>query len=199
MMLLRFTSRHSDVSQRRSQEPSGIARPERRPAVWLALVLAATVVAGAVALPSCEPGLPQRPSEVPSGAPSEAPSEAPSGIRAKGFTVLLKSAAKGPDRYSRGERVRYAPAAGMCFLSYTLVIRNDQPQKSLFRYDRCNLDIGTKRTEPIFVQMDGASALVDEVEEIAPGAEISRTLVFSYPQEHAPTRLSCNELTIPLP
>ncbi len=118
--------------------------------------------------------------------------------KAKGWTLVLKKIKDGPDDYAVGNG-HYVPPSHKRFLSFAVTLRNDERTARPFNYSRCDLDSGRDRELPVLVDKDMViNVLADEEEILNPKEELSRVLIFSYPDDHLPTRLACGELVINL-
>jgi hypothetical protein len=118
--------------------------------------------------------------------------------RAKQWTLVVDEVRDGPDAYGQGNG-HIEPESGARFLWFDIRLRNEAKTTRSFNYDRCDLDAGDQLLLPSIVDLDIAiNAEASEVEEVEPDKEISRILIFTYPEGVLPTRLKCGELTIPL-
>ena len=119
--------------------------------------------------------------------------------KAKGVTLTLTKVKDGPNSYATGGRTDYVPPDDNRFLWFTITIRNDSGASSTFNYDRCGVDFGGDEILPALVDKDSAiNILADKEEELGAGEEISRNLVFAYPEDRYPSRLTCGEAVFEL-
>jgi hypothetical protein len=118
--------------------------------------------------------------------------------KAKEWTLVVDKLRDGPNSYGTGNG-HIEPESGARFLWFNVRLRNDAAVTRSFNYDRCDVDAGEERLLPSIVDRDIAiNAEAPGVEELEPGEEITRILIFTYPEERMPTRLQCGELSIPL-
>lgn len=119
--------------------------------------------------------------------------------KAKGYTLAVVEVTDGPNTYERGTQ-RVVPEDGLRFLWFNVQLRNDMATEQVFNYDRCDIDFGQEVILPNLVDMDKfVNLLVEDKEEtLAPSEEISRNLIFAFPEDKYPTRLQCGDLVIPL-
>jgi hypothetical protein len=102
--------------------------------------------------------------------------------------------------YTEPVRTTYIePESGARFISFDVRLTNEASAARGFKYDRCDLDAGQERILPSIVVMENPGGMeAPEYELLAPGQEVTRRLVFAYPDGDAPTRLQCGALVIPL-
>jgi hypothetical protein len=120
--------------------------------------------------------------------------------KAKGFDLVVTDVTDGPNSYERGlERIK--PGSGLRFLWFKVRLRNELPTEQVFNYDRCDIDFGAKNILPNLVDMDKLVNLLVESKEdkLSGGEEISRKIIFTFPEGKFPTRLKCGDLTLALP
>jgi hypothetical protein len=120
--------------------------------------------------------------------------------KAKGFSIVLTDLTDGPNTYERGlERIE--PDGGLRFLWFHIRLHNELGTEQVFNYDRCDIDQGGKAVLPNLVDMDKIVNLLVESkqEKLSPGEEVSRKMIFAYPQGVLPTRLKCGDIVLALP
>ena len=120
--------------------------------------------------------------------------------KAKGFSLAVTDVTDGPNSYERGlERVK--PGDGLRFLWFKIRLRNELQAEQTFNYDRCDIDLGGRAILPNMIDMDKVVNLLVESKQdkLAAGEEVSRKLIFAFPDGSFPTRLKCGDLVLPLP
>ncbi len=120
--------------------------------------------------------------------------------KAKGFSMAVTDVTDGPNSYERGlERIK--PGGGLRFLWFKVRLRNETSAEQTFNYDRCDIDQGGQAVLPNLIDMDKVVNLLVESrqDKLAAGEEISRKLIFAYPDGGLPTRLKCGEMVLQLP
>jgi hypothetical protein len=120
--------------------------------------------------------------------------------KAKGFALAVTEVTDGPNSYERGLE-REKPDDGLRFLWFKIRLRNELPTEQTFNYDRCDIDLGGRAMLPNLIDMDKViNVLVESKQDkLAPGEEVSRRLIFAFPEGNFPTRLKCGDLVLPLP
>jgi hypothetical protein len=120
--------------------------------------------------------------------------------KSKGFSLALVEVTDGPDTYEQGMQ-RLVPADGLRFLWFKVQVRNEQSGPQTFDYHRCDIDFGDHGIVPSFVDMDKVVnlPLSDDKDKLAPREEVTRNVVFAFPEGKLPTRLACGELVVKLP
>jgi hypothetical protein len=120
--------------------------------------------------------------------------------KGNGFTLAVVEVTDGPDTYEQGLQ-RRVPDDGVRFLWFKIRVRNDRTTAQVFNYQRCDIDFGEHAVMPNFVDMDKiVNILVESGEEkLSPSEEVSRNLIFAFPEGKYPTRLKCGELSVRLP
>lgn len=115
------------------------------------------------------------------------------------WDLSLRKLTDGPNQYSAGN-IRHIPAAGERFIWAHVTLHNNQPVARKFNFDRCDLDSGDVAIVPALIDMDAAINWdADREPEMAANETVTRLLIFSYPRERSPTRLSCAPMVFPLP
>src|SRR5712691_5898071 len=120
--------------------------------------------------------------------------------KAKGFSLVVTEITDGPNSYERGlERIK--PEGGLRFLWFKIRLRNELAAGQTFNYDRCDIDVDGHAILPNLVDMDKFVNLLVESKEdkLAAGEEISRKMIFAFPDGKFPTRLRCGDLVLKLP
>jgi hypothetical protein len=126
--------------------------------------------------------------------------DVPASRRSDDWTITIKRLKDGPNSFPMGAGVNFVPADGQRLLYLTLTIRNEAAIGRQFSYDACDLDAGNDVVLPGLIDRDAAiNALADKVESYDPGEERGRRLIYSYPGDGFPTRVSCAHATFPLP
>jgi hypothetical protein len=120
--------------------------------------------------------------------------------KAKGFALVVTDVTDGPNSYERG-LVRVKPEGDLRFLWVKIRLRNELATEQTFNYDRCDLDLGGSAILPNMVDMDKViNVLVESKQDkLAGGEEVSRKLIFAFPEGRFPTRLHCGDLVLQLP
>jgi len=112
------------------------------------------------------------------------------------WKLVLVKLRRGPDSYKTSSGY-IEPESGAWFLWLDVRLKNETASTRRFNYESCDLDAGEHRVLPSIVHVDPDSEAPDW-EKLEPSEEITRTLIFSYPDGRMPTRLKCGALSIPL-
>ena len=117
------------------------------------------------------------------------------------WEVTLRKLTDGPNQWSANPHNVLVPGRERRFIWAHITLHNTQPVARKFNFDRCELDDGQQRIVPAAVDIDAAiaSGQANREPELAPNETITRTLIFSYPENRSPTRLTCLPMVIPLP
>jgi hypothetical protein len=120
--------------------------------------------------------------------------------KAKDWNIAVTEVSDGPNRYNMGGNVTYVPGDDERFLWVSVAIRNDRAAEQTFTYDRCGLDLDSREVLPSVVDRAWVilSEIHDKQDDVKPGEVVTRRLVFSYPENRYPTRLTCGEAVLPL-
>jgi hypothetical protein len=120
--------------------------------------------------------------------------------KAKDWTLGVTQVVDGPNRYNMGGNVTYVPGSDERFLWISVTVRNDRAAEQTFNYDRCGLDLDSKQVLPSIVDRDWVilSEIHDGQDNVKAGEVVNRRLIFSYPDNRYPTRLTCGEAVLPL-
>ena len=123
----------------------------------------------------------------------------PTKLRGDDWVLTVRRVKNGPDDYN-GPNTVYRPAKGERFVWVYLSLHNLQHVRRKFNFDRCDLDAGDKIYVPTLVDADDfGPILVGREAELGGNEALDRLLIFAYPEERAPTRLSCAPMVMPLP
>jgi hypothetical protein len=115
------------------------------------------------------------------------------------WDFTLRKLTDGPNSYN-AENVVYRPVKGERFIWAHITLHNQQQQPRKFNFDRCELDDGEQTILPAKVDFDAfATHEANREPEMAPDETITRKLIFAYPRNRSPTRLTCLPMVIPLP
>jgi hypothetical protein len=118
-----------------------------------------------------------------------------------GWTLVIRKVTDGPNRVDQGNVILKAKK-GDRFIWVLLTLRNDQPQPRKFSFDRCDLDMGANVVVPGLVTHGWSMGYLSDMNRepvLDPKESIDRRLIFPYPQNQSPTRLTCAPMVVPLP
>jgi len=133
------------------------------------------------------------------GARRPRPPEIPA--RGDGWTLVLRRASLGPLEYTpiTFNQMRYKPVRGERFITVAITLRNDTTAPRRFNFDRCDLDGPDGSIVPNFVDDSSWTQHQGEREvEVPVGETIARKLIYAYPSDRFPTRLSCAPMEFPI-
>ena len=115
------------------------------------------------------------------------------------WDFTLRKLTNGPNSYNTAD-VIYSPVKGERFIWAHVTLHNQQKAPRKFNFDRCELDDGDQKILPSKVDIDAfIQGEANRAPELAPDETITRKLIFAYPKNHSPTRLTCVPMVIPLP
>jgi hypothetical protein len=112
------------------------------------------------------------------------------------WKLVLVKLSRGLDQYKTSAGY-IEPVSGARFLWLDVRLTNETGSTRWFNYENCDLDAGNRRVLPSIVPV-GPDSEAPDLERLGPRQEITRTLIFSYPDDQLPTRLQCGALLIPL-
>jgi hypothetical protein len=116
------------------------------------------------------------------------------------WDFTLRKVTDGPNSYSWGGSVTYSPAKGDRFIWAYITLHNQQNVPRKFNFDRCALDDGEQSILPAKVDLDSfVSGEGNREPKMSPDETITRALIFAYPRNRSPTRLTCVPMVFPLP
>jgi hypothetical protein len=120
---------------------------------------------------------------------------------ADGWSLNIDALTDGPDGFavSGMPSKSYTPADGERFFRLRISLRNDGPGPREFNFDRCDLDDGRNAIVPALIATAPITVEADRASKLRSGESVERWLVFSYPRNRSPTRLSCAPMVIRLP
>jgi hypothetical protein len=119
--------------------------------------------------------------------------------KAEGWSVTLSQVKEGPNEYE-GEVVTLASAPGEKLIWTLLTVQNEAGQEQTFSYEDCVLSGKDQSRKPeVVARHGGTNSAVDRAEAIEPGQARTRQLIFEYPKEQHPTRLTCGPIVLPIP
>jgi hypothetical protein len=119
--------------------------------------------------------------------------------RSDQWTVVFHKLADGPNAFTTRGAIEFHPESGERFLWVTLSVRNEASSARQFPFDSCALDMNGDTSLPLYVGMNlGTQAEVTKTPELNPGEEITRKLVYGYPEGQFPAHLVCFGNEIPL-
>jgi hypothetical protein len=123
----------------------------------------------------------------------------PTKLRGDDWVVTVRKVTDGPNSYTE-QNTAYKPAKGQRFISVYVTLHNLQHVARKFNFDRCDLDAGDQRFVPTLVDADDfGSILVPREPELGPNEALDRRLIFAYPRNSSPTRISCAPMVMALP
>jgi hypothetical protein len=115
-----------------------------------------------------------------------------------GWTVTFHELRDGPNGFVAGAGTEYTPGKGERFLWVTLSVHNDLGSAREFTFDSCGLELaGESVSLPLFAIL-GIGAIGSNSPTLDAGEEITRKLVFGYPEKKLPEKLVCFGNEIPL-
>jgi hypothetical protein len=118
---------------------------------------------------------------------------------ADGWAVTLSQVREGPNEYV-GEVVTLAPGVGEQLIWTLVTVKNESGQEQTFSYEDCVLSGKGQARKPEVVARHGATnTAVDRAEAFEPGQDRIRQLIFEYPKEQHPSRLTCGSIVLPIP
>jgi hypothetical protein len=114
------------------------------------------------------------------------------------WSLVVQLFKDGPDSFSAGH-VYFVPGPGERLFWVRVSLRNDAAAAREFNFDRCDLDNGNAAVVPGAVAAAPISYETDRASAVRPGETLERWLLFSYPKDHSPARLSCAPMVVRLP
>jgi hypothetical protein len=119
-------------------------------------------------------------------------------VRSRDWELAVRSVMDGPNSVFV-QQYRYVPDDGGRFLHVFVTLRNVGAQRRKWNWARCGLDLGDRQYLPTRVLYDIVlSAPAADVLELDPNEEVERRIIFTYPEDALPARLTCGELVVPL-
>jgi hypothetical protein len=123
----------------------------------------------------------------------------PIDLRGDGWDLTLRRLTDGPNSYSEGN-TQHMPSKGLRFVWVHVTLHNTQPIPRKFNFDRCDLDAGQDAIVPSLIDADAfINWTVNREPELSAGETVTRRLIYAYPRDRSPTRLSCAPMIVPLP
>ena len=115
------------------------------------------------------------------------------------WDFTLRKLTNGPNSYNTAN-VIYSPVKGERFIWAHITLHNQQKAARKFNFDRCELDDGNQKILPSKVDIDAfIQGEAAREPELSGDETITRKLIFAYPKNRSPTRLTCLPMVIPLP
>jgi len=115
------------------------------------------------------------------------------------WDFTLRKLTDGPNSYTSGNTT-YHPTKGERFVWAHITLHNQQPMARKFNFDRCELDDGDQKILPVIVDIDAfITGEANREPEMSADETITRKLIFAYPRNRSPTRLTCVPMVMPLP
>jgi hypothetical protein len=131
---------------------------------------------------------------------TSAMTNAPVTKRAEGWVVTLSEVKEGPDEYVGEGAVGLNANEGEKFIWAVVNVKSEHASEQNFAYEGCSLGVRDKGVEPFVVARHPETyAAADRSEDIAPGQERTRLLIYRYPKEQRPTRIKCGAIVLPIP
>ena len=125
--------------------------------------------------------------------------DTPTKFRDDGWVLTIRKVTDGPNAY-REMNTAYTPVNGQRLIWVHVTLRNLKTVPRKFNFDRCDLDAGDKVYVPTLIDADDIGGnLVAREPELGVNEYIDRRLIFAYPRDRSPTRLSCTPMVMPLP
>jgi hypothetical protein len=123
----------------------------------------------------------------------------PAQASAEEWQIVVSKVVDGPDSVSY-HNINHEAVDGERFLHVHLVLKNMGNQTRKWNWPRCDLDHGGDAYLPSIYMYDMIiNAPANEVEEVDPGEELARRIIFTYPEGGAlPTRLRCGDVVVAL-
>ena len=119
--------------------------------------------------------------------------------KADGWAVTLSQVKEGPNEYV-GEVVTLVPGPGEKLIWTIVTVQNEAGQEQTFTYEDCVLSGKDQARKPeVVARYGGTNTAVDLAEAIEPGQARTRQLIFEYPKEQHPSRLTCGSIALPIP
>jgi hypothetical protein len=123
----------------------------------------------------------------------------PTSLSGDDWALTIRKVTDGPNSYHEGN-VAYSPKKGQRFIWVHLTLRNLRRDARAFNFDRCDLDAGGQAIIPNLIDADMfADLLVKREAQLGGHETIDRRLIYAYPRDQSPTRLSCAPMVMPLP
>jgi hypothetical protein len=124
--------------------------------------------------------------------------ETPVHRQGDGWELTVTKITDGPNSFSMGS-VNYHPDDGERFIFTYVTLHNPSRAPRTFSFNHCDLDAGNQAVLPAMVSFATLNSDGNREPELAADETIERRLVFAYPVQQSPTRLSCAAMTVPLP
>ena len=117
------------------------------------------------------------------------------------WELTLRKLTDGPNQFNENPNSMIVPGRNHRFIWAHITLHNTQRVARKFNFDRCDLDDGQKLIVPAAIDIDSAfiTGAVNREPELAPDETITRRLIFPYPEDRSPTRLTCLPMVFALP
>lgn len=118
--------------------------------------------------------------------------------RGDGWVVTLSQVKEGPDEYV-GEVVTFLPRTDEKLIWALVTVRSELGDEQTFSYDACTMGGKGQGTGPVVVaRHPEVNAAADRAEAFTPGQERTRQLIYQYPKDQRPTRVTCGTIVLPI-
>lgn len=120
---------------------------------------------------------------------------------AEGWSITLSQVKEGPDEYIGEGGILVAAESGDKLVWTLVTVKNPGNEEQTFAYDNCFLEGNGVARRPVVVDRHANTEFnqaADRSEAIAPGKDVTRQVIYSFPEKQHPTRMTCEKVSLPI-